>query len=299
MSDINRVGKRYVLVTAAYNEERYIENVIKSIVGQTIRPLRWIIVSDSSTDSTDRIVERYAAEYDFIKLHRLEDDHPRNFAAQVVAINAGMARLKADNYDFIGNLDADVSFESTYFAELLELFAADPGLGLAGGCICECQEGDFRPRPLNRESSVAHAVQLFRRECFQDIGGAYLALPHGGPDWHAVVHSRMNGWRVRSFEELTVLHHRPSNGATGWGRAAFRQGRMDHSLGTHPLFEIPRLIRRLKSSPVLLYAGVRLAGFLFSYLKRDRRIVPNEFVRFLRKEEIERLTRPFRKGQSI
>ena len=296
MTDIARFAMRYVLVTAAYNEERYIEAVIRSVIAQGVHPSRWVIVSDGSTDGTDQIVLKYAAQYEFIELLRIEDEHPRNFAAQVIAINKGFGRLTNIDYDFIGNLDADVSFEPSYFSGLLDEFADDPSLGLAGGSIFERQDGQFKPRRTNRESSVAHAVQFFRRECFEALGSEYLPLPHGGPDWYAVVRSRMNGWRVRSLKGLNVYHHRPPGGGNGWIRASFRQGQMDHSLGTHPLFEVLRIGRRLRSRPFIVYACARLAGFLFSSLTFEQRVVSREFVRFLRKEEIERLWRVFQRS---
>ncbi len=282
-------GQRYVLVTAAYNEERYIEALIQSVIGQTVSPLRWVIVSDGSTDRTDEIVRQYAAQCDFIELLRIEEDHPRNFAAQVHAINAGLARLKTLDFDFVGNVDADVTFDPSYFSNLLSVFSTDPRLGLAGGDIFEKQDGEFRPRALNRESSVAHAAQCFRRECFDTIGGCYLALPYGGPDSYADVLSRMNGWHVRSIASLRVFHHRPTGGASGWARGAFRQGRMDYSLGIHPVFELGRLMLRVTSRPFVFYAGVRLVGFCISYLSTEKRMVSLDFVRFLRREEAERL----------
>ena len=294
MSDATPEGRRYVLVTAAYNEERYVETLIRSVISQTERPLRWVIVSDGSTDGTDEIVRYYAAQYEFIELFRIDKDHPRNFAAQVHAINAGLACLVGIGYDFIGNIDADVSFEPTYFSDLLNVFASDQKLGLAGGSIFEEKDGEFKPRPLNRESSVAHAAQLFRCECFAALGGCYLALPYGGPDTYADVRSRMNGWCVRSISELKVFHYRPTGGASGWAHGAFRQGRMDHSLGIHPVFEIGRLVLRVREYPVVLYAGARLAGFLSSYCRAEKRIVSPEFVRYIRREEIERFTRLFR-----
>jgi poly-beta-1,6-N-acetyl-D-glucosamine synthase len=282
----------YVLVTAAYNETAHIEKTLSSVVLQTILPAKWIIVSDGSTDGTDDIVNKYAGQYSFMELLRICESHPRNFAAQVHAINRGINQLSRFDYEFIGNLDADLSFAPTYFEQLLDRFHADPRLGLGGGFICEEQDGEFQSRFANSTASVAHAVQLFRRQCFEDVG-AYVPLRYGGSDCHAEVSARMKGWRVCSFPELPVYHHRPSASAGGLLRGWFRQGRMDFSMGSHPGFELAKLARRLGARPALLGASCRLAGFLWSWSRREPRLVSQSFIDFLRKEQVERLQLAF------
>src|ERR1035437_10266390 len=217
---------RYVLATAAYNEEAYIEATIRSVIAQTAPPLKWVIVSDGSTDHTDEIVRSYAESYPFIQLHRITEEHPRDFSAQVLAINTGLSKLEALDFDFIGNLDADITLEPEYFEMLLGRFAADSRLGLAGGFVCEKSGDAFKPRITNSVRSVAHAVQLFRRECMRELGG-YLALPYGGPDWHAEVTVRMNGWKVQAFSDLPVYHQRKTGTSGGLLRYSYRQGHMD------------------------------------------------------------------------
>jgi poly-beta-1,6-N-acetyl-D-glucosamine synthase len=279
----------YVLVTAAYNEEAFIEGTILSVIAQTNRPVRWMIVSDGSRDRTDDIVKRYAAQNEFIHLLRITDDHPRNFTAQVDAINAGVAQLKGLDYEFIGNLDADVSMGPEYFEQLLAKFGEDQRLGLGGGFIYEKdKEGRFRSRRTNNSRSVAHAVQLFRRDCFESIA-AYVALPYGGPDSHAETMARIKGWRVAAFDELEVYHHRPSGSVGGLLHSSFRQGRMDYSLGYHPLFEVAKSLRRVWMRPYILGTLVRLAAFSVSYLFREKRPVSAEFIEFSRREQKQRL----------
>ncbi len=129
------------MATAAYNEEKLIEKVIQSIVSQTVRPKKWVIVNDGSTDRTAEIVQKYAGQYPFIELYTITEEHPRDLTAQVHAINRGFAQLKQVATRFIGNLDADVTLEPTYFERLLGKFDEDPRLGLAGGFIHEEKEG--------------------------------------------------------------------------------------------------------------------------------------------------------------
>lgn len=285
----------YVLVTAAYNEGNLIENTIRSVVAQDLRPVKWVIVSDGSTDSTDAIVRHYAAEHSFIQLLRLTEDHPRNFAAQAHAINAGVAQLNLTSCDFIGNLDADITIEHSYYARLIEKFHDEPKLGIAGGFLSEKgADGVYRCRPKTSTASVAHAVQLFRWNCFQSIGSSYLPLPYGGPDTYAETCARMSDWQVTSFPDVIAYHHRVTGSAGGMLRGCFRQGRMDHSLGTSPVYELFRVCRRLNCAPFVLGAMSRLAGFIYSYCRGERPAVSAEFITYLRGEQTHRIASVFR-----
>jgi poly-beta-1,6-N-acetyl-D-glucosamine synthase len=294
----DRAGRSYALATAAYNEEKLIEKVILSIVHQTVTPVKWVIVSDGSTDRTDEIVRRYADRYSFIELYRITEDHPRNLTAQVNAINAGFARLKDVDCRFIGNLDADVTLEPTYFERLLPEYDADPRLGLAGGFIFEEQDGEFKSRKSNTLSSVAHAVQLFRRECLEALGG-YKGFTWAGADWYAEVSLRMKGWHVRSIPELPAFHHRPTGKGFGLLRYWYRGGMMDFYMGTHPVFEVFRVVRRFREKPYVVGALVRFSAFLWAYCKREVRQVPDNFMLFLRREQMERLRTQFLGGKSV
>jgi len=278
----------YVLVTAAYNEEKYIEQTIRSVVAQKVWPKKWVIVSDASADRTDEIVSRYAQQHSFIELHRITKEHPRNFTAQVLAINEGTALMKELAFDFIGNLDADVSFDPTYYQTLLGRFAEDDSLGLAGGFIFEKDGFVFRSRPANNVSSVAHAVQLFRRSCFGAVG-PYVPMAHGGPDWVAEVRARQMGWKVEAFPDLPVYHFRPTAGAEGVLRGRLRQGKMDYSMGSLFLFELLKCARRVHESPRVVGASIRFYGYSSSYLRRAPRLVPDDFVQHLRQEQRQRM----------
>ena len=281
---------RYVLATAARNEESFIEKTIESVVAQTIQPTKWVIVSDGSTDRTDEIVRRYADRYTFITCLRRDNREGRNFGSQVDAINCGIAELHALSYDYIGNLDADVAFEPGYFEALLAHFEEDALLGLAGGYIYDRARKDvFQCRRSNRRRSVAHAVQLFRRRCFEVVGNQYIRLPYGGPDSYAETAAQMAGWSVRAYPDLKVRHYRPSGSAGGALRSAFRMGRMDYTLGYLPAYEICKALWRLPERPIAIGAAARLAGFAFCYCTREKRHVPAQFMKYLRDEQWKRL----------
>jgi hypothetical protein len=285
---------QYVLVTAAYNEEKYIEQTIRSIVAQTVPPRKWVIVSDGSTDRTDEIVASYCKSHAFLHLVRLVDEHPRDFAAQATAIRAGCKELEGSGYDFIGNLDADLTLEPTYFENLLTKFNEDPALGLAGGFIHEEGRTGFTNRPTNSTRSVPHALQLFRRTCFETVGG-YRSLKYGGPDWVAEVMARRAGWEVRAYPDLPAYHWRPTTSAEGLLRGCWREGRMDYALGSLLLFEIFKCARRLNCRPFLIGSVARLLAFSTLYLRRVPREMPDDFVSYLQDEQRGRL--PFLTGK--
>lgn len=281
-------AKSYVLITAAYNEERLIGNTLESVIAQTLLPKRWIIVSDGSTDHTDEIVQRYARKYPFIELYRITEQHARDFGAQVNAINLGYERVRHLEFDFIANLDADISFGPDYYATLTDRLAADETLGMVGGSIFEDHGHGFQPRLSNSVHSVAHAVQLFRRDSFEAIGG-YVPLKYGGPDWVAEIKVRRLGMRVYSFPDLVVLHHRPAASAGGFVRGWYRQGLMDYSLGSVPLFEFIKCVRRLREHPIGIGAFARFVAFVISYAVRAPRLMDSDFIEYLRREQWQRI----------
>jgi len=155
----------YVLITPARNEADKIEAVITSVLRQTVRPLRWVIVSDGSTDGTDELVKKYASQHEWIEFVRAAEHGERHFAGKVAAFNEGYAKVKELRFDVIGNLDADVTFGSpNYFEVLIDKFAQNLRLGVCGTSYEE--EGVIYPNRFTSVEDVFGACQMFRRECF-------------------------------------------------------------------------------------------------------------------------------------
>ena len=279
---------KYVLVTPARNEAQFIELTIKSMIAQTRPPLRWVIVSDGSTDRTDEIVAKYFTKYPWIELLRMPERKDRHFAGKVHAFNAGYEQVKDLNFDVIGNLDADVSFEPDHFEFLIGQMAHNPQLGVAGAPF---REGTFQYdyRYSNIEN-VWGGCQLFRRECFDAIGG-YMPLKGGGIDHVAVLSARMHGWLTRTFPERVCQHHRVMGTALHKGlRARVRQGQKDYTMGNHPLWETFRVIYQMKYRPYVIGGLVLAWGYFRSLLSRREIPLRKELIQFVRREQMRRLT---------
>jgi poly-beta-1,6-N-acetyl-D-glucosamine synthase len=277
---------RYVLVTPARNEAAFIELTIKSMVSQTVLPLKWVIVSDGSTDGTDEIVSRYAAEHSWIELVRMPERRERHFAGKVHAFNAGYARVRALEYDVIGGMDGDISFDEDYFSFLLDKLAGDPSLGLVGTPFKDTSMYDYRFVSIEH---VSGACQLFRRECFEEIGG-YKAVKSGGVDHIAVLTARMTGWKTRTFTDKVCLHHRKI-GSAGRGplNAKFRTGALDYALGGHPVWELFRTAYQMTKTPYIVGGLSLLAGYVTASVRRAERPISPELVAFRRREQMQRL----------
>ena len=278
----------YVLITPACNEEKLIEYSLKSVVKQTVLPVKWVIVNDGSKDATASIVERYVEKYGWIELVNLPKRQGRNFAAKVHAFNAGRERLKDVEYEVIGNLDADVTLDADHFEFLMGKFRNDAALGVAGTIFVE--DGyNSAIDSFEGQNYVSGQCQMFRRQCFDEIGG-YFPSKNGGIDWIAVKTARMIGWRTRSFREKSFFHHRVLGTADrGLIGSSYAYGRKDYYLGGHPLWELFRSVYRMAKKPYVI-AGVALFwGYFQAYLKHDQRPVSDELMKFHRKDQMRML----------
>src|SRR5215472_12529332 len=126
MSQLRNIHIQYVLITPARNEEAFIEKAIQSMIRQTILPIKWVIVNDGSTDNMANIVKAYLPKYPWIEMVEMPQRRDRSFAGKVHSFNVGFERVKTLNFDIVGNLDADISFDKDHFEFLLEKFSEDP-----------------------------------------------------------------------------------------------------------------------------------------------------------------------------
>jgi len=284
---------KYVLITPARNEAAFIAKTLDSMVGQTVLPERWVIVDDGSTDETGEIVQRYASRYPWIELVRLPEHRDRSFAGKVHAFNAGLERVQSLQPDVIGNLDADLSFEPDYLEFLMRKFSDDPKLGVAGTPFIEDGYDSTRDS-FEGENHVAGGCQLFTRQCFQEVGG-YIANRAGGIDWIAVTTARMKGWKTRSFAEKRFHHYRTLGTAgrsNAW--ASFSYGEKDYYLGGSPIWELFRVAYRMTKQPVLIDGLALLSGYCWAALRRMKRPITLELMRFHRREQMKKLRAIFR-----
>lgn len=284
---------RYALITAARNEADHLTKTIASVVAQTRLPERWVIVDDGSTDQTATIAEQHAAQHPWMVVLRRPARTNRSFVGKAHAVNAGLERLADLDLEVVGNLDADVSFDPDYVEFILGKFTADPQLGLAGTPFVENGYDSTRDS-FEGENYVAGPFQLFRWQCFQDIGG-YVPNHAGGVDWIAVMTARLKGWKVRAFPEKRFFHHRPMGTAERNPlNALFSYGQKDYYLGGSPIWQLFRVTYRLTKRPYVLGGLALLFGYLWAAVRHVKRPVSNELMRYHRTDQMKKLRAVFR-----
>jgi glycosyltransferase involved in cell wall biosynthesis len=296
----------YALITPAHNEAALIEQTIRSVAAQTVLPRKWIIVSDGSTDGTDEIVQRYASEHDWIELLRMPERRDRHFAGKAHAFNAGYSSLITHHsslpFDLIGNLDADITFGPDYFEFLLSEFELFPQLGVAGTPFVEDHDRIDRHSYAHQFANSTHvsgACQMFRRECFEQVGG-YVPVKAGAIDWVAVTTARMKGWQTRTFTEKVCFHHRQlgvGSGSPGKLPMWFHYGRKAYLVGGHPLWEFLRGLFQMRQQPFVLGGLCFIVGYVWTALLRNERAVSRELLQFHRAEQMARLRGIFKRAR--
>lgn len=282
--------KEYVLITPARDEEEFIEKTIQSVINQNVLPKKWVIINDGSVDRTGEIISKYSKDHDFILPLDRPRSEGRNFGAKALAIKYGYDAIKDLSFDFIGNLDADVSLAPSYYETVLQKFTENEKLGVVGGTRYDYRNGNFEKLKSN-PNSAGGPTQFFRRKCYDEIDG-YRPLRFGGIDAVAETMARMNGWEVRSFPDLEVYHYRLTSSAIGLLRGRFRAGIKYYTIGYHPLFSLLWWFYRVFYYPAIIGSLLMTTGYIWGSMRYQKE-VSDEYVKFLRTEQISRMKKGF------
>lgn len=287
MNRDNALRQRYVVITPVRDEEEHLEKTINSVTSQKLKPAEWLIVDDGSTDGTAAIVDRYAAQFEWIRgLHRENRGFRKAGGGVIEAFNEGYASLRCRDWDFIVKLDGDLSFESDYFERILKHFQDDLKLGIAGGTLYGLSNGEMKIEH-NPQFHVRGATKVYRRECWEQIGGLWVAA-----GWDTVDEAKANmlGWKTMSIADVHAVHHRPTGAADGgkW-RDSVKHGLICYSVGYHPLFMLASCIYRFAHRPFGVRPFGTIYGFLNAYLTSAPRINESALIRFIRAEQMKRL----------
>jgi len=286
----------YAIITPVRNEGPHFHQTIDSVLSQTIRPQAWVIVDDGSTDNTPQLIDAAASQHTWIcAVHRTDRGFRKQGGGVIEAFYDGFAKLSTFNsqpstieWDFLVKLDGDLSFSADYFEQCFMRFATDPKLGIGGGAICCRVNGaTVEDSPGDPSFHVRGATKIYRRATWEAIGGLIRA-----PGWDTLdeVKANMLGWKTYSFPDLRALQLKPTGAADGSWRNWFKNGRANYIAGYHPLFMLAKCLKRTVAAPYGIAPLGLLAGFATGYLKREPRVEDKEVIRYVRRQQLNRLT---------
>lgn len=165
------------VIVPAWNAERTIEPAIRSLLDQTEKDIRIIVVDDGSTDGTPSILSRLQEEDPRVETVR------RKNGGVVAALQTGEAKIDAP---FVARLDADDISLPDRFEQQLKHFAEHPELIAISGAHREIdglgrETGRiFQPAPLEdvdpgaipaQEPQIIHSFLMTRTEAHRRAGG--------------------------------------------------------------------------------------------------------------------------------
>jgi len=277
---------RYVIITPARDEEEHIQATLESICDQTVRPAEWMIVDDGSSDRTGAIIDHYSAQFPWIRaIHRPDRGFRKAGGGVVDAFNEGYRSLRCNDWDFIVKLDGDLRFAPDYFQRCFEHFRRHPQLGIGGGEIYHDLGHELKLEACPR-FHVRGATKIYRRACWHAIGGLWA-----GAGWDTIdeVKANMLGWKTRTFEDLPLVHLRPTGAAEGRLRDCVKHGLVCYTCGYHPLFVLVSCLYRVVRKPYLLGSLAITWGFLKAHFTHTSRLEDRQLTSYLRLQQLRRL----------
>jgi biofilm PGA synthesis N-glycosyltransferase PgaC len=266
MSDPSR---RYVLISPCRDEAAYMRRTLDSVIAQSLRPARWVIVDDGSTDATPAILAEYAAAHPWIEVARKPDRGARAVGPGVIeAFYFGLERVRMEDYAYLCKLDLDLDLPEGYFAGLIERMEANPRIGTCSGKPYMRQGGRLVSEKCGDEMSVG-MTKFYRTECFAQIGGFVREVMWDAIDCHK---ARQLGWIAVSWDdpELRFEHLRPM----GSSQKSIHVGRRRHGfgqyyMGSDPLYFAATAAFRMAHPPYVTGGLSMLAGYLGAWWRGD------------------------------
>lgn len=274
---------RYVLISPCRDEAVFARETLESVIAQSVRPAKWIIVDDGSTDGTSQIIAEYAAKFDWIEIVTLSDRGRRAVGPGVMeAFYAGYERVDPDDYAYMCKLDLDLRLPPRYFEILITRMIENPLIATCSG-KSYVEDGGRLINERHGDDTSLGMTKFYRMSCFRAIGGFEREVMWDGIDCHRC---RMNGWLACSWDDPTLrfVHLRP----TGASQHGIYAGRMRHGygqyyMGTGPVYIGVSAFLRMSQKPYVLGGLAILWGWIKSALEGKPRYHDEEFRAFLRR----------------
>jgi len=162
------------VLMSVFNDRKYVEQAVRSILEQTYRDFEFLIIDDGSTDGSVDIIKRVNDS----RIRLISNDRNLGLTKSLnrgieIARGRYIARMDADDFSYPQRLEKQVEFFETH-----------PEYGLVGtryrvidesGILiydAEVPQTDYEIRTAFLNSNpFAHSSVMFRKELIKEIGG--------------------------------------------------------------------------------------------------------------------------------
>lgn len=279
----------YALISPCRDEAQYMRQTLDSVIAQSVRPAKWIIVDDGSTDATPEILADYAKQHDWIEIVTRKDRGRRLVGPGVIdAFYAGYAAIDPNQYEFLCKLDLDLHLPPRYFEILMERMHADPRIATCSG-KAYIRRGENLINELHGDETSLGMTKFYRTDRFKAIGGFVREVMWDGIDCHAC---RMRGWIACSWDDLDLrfIHLRPEGSSQmSVYRGRIRHGYGQYFMGTGFLYMSASAVWRLREKPYVLGSLAMMWGWIRSAIQRKPRYGDAELRKFVHQYQMRAL----------
>jgi glycosyltransferase involved in cell wall biosynthesis len=292
--------RRYLIVSPVKDEAPHVERTLRSVAGQTVRPMRWIIVDDGSSDGTRAMLHRFAQQHAWVEIVERRKTGPRQPGSAVVhAFYEGFEHARDESFDYLVKLDCDVELPPDYFEALMSRCELDPRLGIASG-VYEEEGADGWKAVDMPPYHTAGASKFMRAQCFAEIGGF---VRERGWDTVDELRAQTRGWKTAHFPELRFRHLKREGSGIGSMRTHAMHGDVYYLTGGGLPFLLLKTLHRMAAGSPPLFGGLALLfGYLRSWASGRQRLVDAAEARHYRRLLNARLLRwpaARRRGRSM
>ena len=198
---------KFNIVIPAHNEADFIGSTLQSLINQSLRPTKIVVVDDHSSDETASIVTNLSKQHPWISLVLNTSSEAHLPGEKIInAFYKGLNSLDSE-YDVICKFDADVIFPENYLETLVWHYTNNAKLGMvAGHCYIE-QNGNWVLENLTSKEHIRGGLKAYRKACFLEIGGLKKSM---GWDTIDELLALYHGWEFETDATLHVKHLKPT-----------------------------------------------------------------------------------------
>ncbi len=230
------------VVIPCYNQGRFLDEAIKSVLASDYPNVEIIVVNDGSTDpETNRVIANIA----YPKTRVIQQTN----RGAATARNAGVAAAAGK---YILNLDADDSIAPTYISKAVAVLEANPRLGYA-----YCDLHMFGDENLDRRlppydyyrllwDNQQNGCVVLRKEAWQAVGGFNETIARGYEDWEMWINLGEHGWHGYRIPEL-LFNYRRHGGVKTYANVKSHHSKSAEIRALHPeIYDNPARLRKIR-----------------------------------------------------